>query len=56
MNRYKNTYLDEFPANEEGLLLVNDVALVEALRRRAERKKAEQDAPARRVQLTAEPS
>ena len=39
MNQNK-VYLDEFPVNEEGLLLVNDLALIEALRRRAERQQA----------------
>ena len=38
-------YLDEFPVNEEGLLLVSDLALIEALRRRAERRENAQDAP-----------
>ena len=31
MNQNK-VYLDEFPVNEEGLLLINDLALIEALR------------------------
>ena len=39
MNQTK-VYLDEFPVNEEGFLLVGDVALIEALRRRAERQEA----------------
>ena len=56
MNRYKSTYLDEFPVNEEGFLLVNDVALIEALRRRAEHKKADRDTPAHDTQITVKSS
>ncbi len=56
MNQYRNTYLDDFPVNEEGLLLVNDPELIEALRRRAERKKADQDVPAYNAQITVKSS
>lgn len=44
-------YLEEFPVNEEGFLLVNDLALIEALRRRAERQKAVQSTHADEMQL-----
>ena len=37
MEQDRDIYLEEFPANEEGLLLVDDLELLEALRRRAER-------------------
>ena len=34
-------YLEEFPVNEEGLLLVDDLALIEALRQRRARQEEE---------------
>ena len=37
MNRVR-VYLEEFPVNEEGLLLVDDLELIAALRRRAKRR------------------
>ena len=42
MNQPNPTYIGEFPVNDSGLLLVNDLALIEALRRRAARKEAAQ--------------
>ena len=56
MNQYKNTYLDDFPVNEEGFLLINDPELIKALRRRAELKKADQDVPAYDAQITVKSS
>ena len=55
MNQTK-VYLDEFPVNEEGLLLVSDVALIEALRRRAERQKEARKAHTDESTLGVKPS
>ncbi len=55
MNQPK-VYLDEFPVNEKGLLLVNDLALIEALRRRAKQQRAVKEVRADEPSLSAKPS
>ena len=45
MEQDRDIYLEEFPANEEGLLLVDDLELLEALRRRAEHQETKNTTP-----------
>ena len=56
MNQTK-VYIEEFPANEEGLLLVDDLELIEALRRRAKRQEGVKRAHAvSETQVSVKPS
>ena len=55
MNQTK-VYVEEFSVNEEGLLLVDDLELIEALRRRAKRQEDTQTHVASEARLSVKPS